>query len=409
MTQPPDGKPRDRLDELHIGQTASVERTITAEDVSAFARLSGDYNALHVDAEFAARTEFARPVAHGFLHAALLSTLIGMKLPGEGALYLQQTIDFSAPVFAGDRVEARGTIESIDRETRVISLKTEIVNSKGTVVLRGNARAKVLRLTEPSIQRETAVMAPSRLLEGRVALVTGASRGIGRATARLFASHGATVTINYLNSETAARSLRDEIVAQGGQCEAVKADVMRSEDVQHLIERAARHDRLDIVVNNAGPKIIANEFHRLGWDDMSRAYEAIAGSAFRVSQAALPFLKTAQGTIINVLSTAALGRTSYHWLPYVAAKSALHAISKNMAQELGPHGVRVNMVSPSMVDTDLVASAPDRLRQMTISRTPLRRLATVDDVAGAILMLASPYAQFITGENLIVSGGDVMV
>jgi len=110
-----------------------------------------------------------------------------------------------------------------------------------------------------------------------------------------------------------------------------------------------------------------------------------------------------------VLSTAALGRTAYHWLPYVSAKSALHAMSKNLAQELGPSGVTVNMVSPSMVDTDLVSGTPDRVRQMMISRTPLRRLATVDDVAGAILMLVSPYAQFITGENLLVTGGDVMI
>ena len=88
----------DRLDELHVGQAASVCRTVTSADVAAFAQLSGDYNALHLDSEFAARTEFARPVAHGFLHASMLSTLIGMKLPGCGALYLSQTIEFSAPM-----------------------------------------------------------------------------------------------------------------------------------------------------------------------------------------------------------------------------------------------------------------------------------------------------------------------
>jgi 3-oxoacyl-[acyl-carrier protein] reductase len=176
-----------------------------------------------------------------------------------------------------------------------------------------------------------------------------------------------------------------------------------------LLERAARGDRLDILVNNAGPKIVSAEFHRLKWPDMATAYADIVGSVFAVTQAALPYLKKSRGRIINVLSTAALGRTSYHWLPYVAAKSALHAMSKNLAQELGPSGITVNMVSPSMVETDLVAGTPDRVRQMMISHTPLRRLATVEDVAGAILMLASPYAQFITGENLLVTGGDVMI
>ena len=106
----------DRLRELKVGQTETLSRRIAAEDVDAFARLSGDYNALHVDEEFAARTEFAQRVVHGFLHASLLSTLVGTKLPGRGALYVSQTIQFSRPVFIGDTVEARATIEKIDEE-----------------------------------------------------------------------------------------------------------------------------------------------------------------------------------------------------------------------------------------------------------------------------------------------------
>ena len=100
----------DRLDALAVGHEDSLSRTITAEDVAAFAGLSGDYNALHVDEEFAARTSFRQRVAHGFLHASLLSTLIGMKIPGRGALYLSQTLDFTKAVFIGDTVTARGRI-----------------------------------------------------------------------------------------------------------------------------------------------------------------------------------------------------------------------------------------------------------------------------------------------------------
>lgn len=409
VTRPETSTLGDRLDELDVGQTERVERTITAADVAAFAALSGDFNALHVDPEFAARTEFGQPVAHGFLHASLLSNLVGMKIPGPGALYLSQSIEFSAPVFIGDRLEARATIESIDRDTRIVTLATETLNQKGVPVMRGKARVKVLRLGSPGLEAERAPARRSAMLEGRVALVTGASRGIGRATARLLAAHGAIVTINYHKSEQAAFQLRDEIRISGGTCEAIKADVANDRDVRMLLERAIRADELDILVNNAGPKIVANDFSRLKWQDMASAYADIVGTVFSVTQAALPYLKNAQGTVINVLSSAALGRTAHSWLPYVSAKSALHAMSKNLAQELGPSGVTVNMVSPSLVDTDLVAGTPDRVRQMMIGRTPLRRLATVDDVAGAILMLASPYAGFITGENLLVTGGDVMI
>jgi 3-oxoacyl-[acyl-carrier protein] reductase len=404
----------DRLEELCAGQTASVDRTVTFDDVAAFAQLSGDYNALHLDREFAARTEFSRPVAHGFLHASLLSTLIGMKLPGHGALYLSQTIEFSAPVFVGDSLVATATIDKIDRETRIVDLSTIINNQRGQAVLRGRARAKVLRLAEnpassaSSENKLDAGTRPAGLVSGKRALVTGASRGIGRATARLLAAQGAHVCINYRHSMTAAATLRDEIVAEGGQCIMIKADVTSARSASDLVEAAAGAAGLDILVNNAGPRIASAPFARVSWDQMAEAYQAIAGSAFNVTQAALPHLRKSSGRIINVISSAALGRTAFHWMPYAAAKAALHAMSKNLALELGPSGITVNTVSPSLVATDLVSDMPERVRQDFMGRTPLRRLATVDDVAGAILLLASPYASFITGDNLLVAGGEIM-
>lgn len=400
----------DRLRELKVGQTETLSRRITAEDVEAFARLSGDYNALHIDEEFAARTEFTQRVVHGFLHASLLSTLVGTKLPGRGALYVSQTIQFTRPVFIGDTVEARATIEKIDEETRLVTLRTQIAKTDGTCVLSGTALVKLLRLAEErSRPRDTAPAPKGRLLQGRTALVTGASRGIGRAIARLFADQGASVWVNYHRSRTAAESLEKEILDTGGSCRLIRADVMDDVDVRQLAADIVASGALDIVVHNAGPKVRSAAFTELAWSDLGSAYEEIVGSAFRVTQALLPSLKQSKGKIITILTSAALGRTSYHWLPYVAAKSALHAMCKNLAQELGPQGVTINMISPSMVDTDLTANIPDRMRNAMVSRTPLRRLANVDDVAGAALLLASPHASFITGENLLVTGGETMI
>ncbi len=396
----------DRLLELKIGQTDCLSRTITAEDVAAFARLSGDHNALHVDDEFAARTEFGQRVVHGFLNASLLSTLVGMKLPGRGALYVSQSIEFTKPVFIGDTVEARATVEKIDRDTRLVTLRTEIMRSDGSCVMRGVATVKVLRFAEQ--ERSAAPVESPRLLEGRVALVTGASRGIGRAVARLFGQNGAKVWVNYHKSQTAADAIAREIVGAGGYCRTIQADVTREGDVRQMMDQVTADSGLDVLVNSAGPKILSAPFARLNWSELAAAYDNIVGSAFRVTQAALPTLKARRGKVIMVLSSAALGRTAHNWLPYVAAKNALLAMSKNLAQELGPDGITVNMISPSLVETDLVANVPDRLREMTISRTPLRRLATPEDVAGAALMLASPYAGFITGENLLVTGGEHM-
>ena len=399
---------QDAFSRLSIGFSDSVVKTIRKEDVDAFAALSGDYNALHVDDEFAARTEFEQRVVHGFLHASLLSTLVGMRIPGPGALYLSQTIDFTLPVFIGDTVKAIGTITAIDVTTRVIGIKTEIVNQHGQKVLDGEARVKCLRLVNSHSEQQRKGSSMSDLLSGQVVLVTGASRGIGRSIAKTLATHGAKVWINYHRSEGAARSVAAEIEADGGACALVKADVTQREQVAGMLDEVTRQGQLHVLVNNAGPKIHSAAFEELTWPDMQSAFEQIVGSVFHITQAALPSLKRSRGKIINVLTSAIAGRTAYNWLPYVAAKSALLGLSKNLAQELGPSGIRVNMVSPSLTDTDLTANIPEKFRQMMVSRTPLRRLANVDDVAGAVLFLASPYSDFMTGDNLLITGGEVM-
>jgi 3-oxoacyl-[acyl-carrier protein] reductase len=215
--------------------------------------------------------------------------------------------------------------------------------------------------------------------------------------------------VSYHRSRIAAEKLEAEIGDAGGTCRLVMADITSDDDVQRMAGAVGASGALDILVHSAGPKIRSAAFDELSWKDLASAYEEIVGGAFRVTQALLPSLRQAKGRIITILTSAALGRTAFNWLPYVAAKSALHAMSKNLAQELGPQGIAVNMISPSMVDTDLTANIPDRVRQAVVSRTPLRRLATVDDVAGAALLLASPYAAFITGENLLVTGGETMI
>jgi 3-oxoacyl-[acyl-carrier protein] reductase len=405
ISQGPDG-----FSALFVGHRASVKKTITLEDVKTFAELSGDYNELHVSDEFAARTEFERLVVHGLLHASLLSNLCGSKIPGQGGLCLSQAFNFTKPVFIGDTVEAVGTIKSIDPVTRVIGIKTEIVNQHGDRVLEGEAKVKILRLSAPHsekpIQRAESM---ASLLTGRVALVTGASRGIGRAIAGTLAAHGATVWINYNRSQGAAEAIAREIQEIGGNCFTVKADVTQDRDVAAMIEAIAQKGGLDVLVNNAGPKIVSGSFHDQSWANMQAAFDQVVGSVFRVTKAALPHLTKSKGRIINVLAAAVIGRTALTWLPYVTAKGALLSFTKNLAQELGPSGIRINMVSPSMVDTDLVSDVPEKVRQMAVSRTPLRRIATVQDVAGAVLFLASPYADFVTGDNLLVTGGEVMI
>lgn len=404
------GEPQDPMERFPVGHTESLTRTITAADVSAFAQLSGDTNALHLNEQFAARTDFRRCVAHGFLHASLLSTLVGTRLPGHGALYLSQTLDFTKPVFIGDIVTATGRVERVDRNARVLTLRTMITNQDGIVVLDGNAQVKIIaQAALPSEPRDSSLpQLSSGLLSGKIALVTGASRGIGRSVAHALAANGAKVFVNYCRSADAANAVVRDIVAQGGDALTICCDVTDASQVSALADTIGT-EGLDILVNNAGFPIPSGTISSFNWSDMQKAFNEIVGSVFNTTRSLLPALKKRQGRIITIASSAALGRTTHNWLPYVTAKSALIGMCKNLAQELGPAGVRVNTISPSMCTTDLTAEVPDRVRQSIVSRTPLRRLATPDDVAGAVVFLASPLSDFITGDNLLVTGGETMI
>lgn len=123
-----------------IGQSASVSKTITAEDIEAFAKLSGDRNPIHFDEEYAARTRFGQRIAHGMLSAGLISTVIGMHLPGSGAIYLSQELKFLRPVLIGDTITATATISATNPEKRILVLATECVNQKGELVIKGEAK-----------------------------------------------------------------------------------------------------------------------------------------------------------------------------------------------------------------------------------------------------------------------------
>jgi 3-oxoacyl-[acyl-carrier protein] reductase len=225
-------------------------------------------------------------------------------------------------------------------------------------------------------------------LENRVALITGASRGIGRAAARLLAAAGARVAVNYARDAKAAESAVEEIRTAGGEARALGADVADPAAARKLVaDTVAAWGKLDVVVNNAGvwPENPAGSGDLTAWD---LAFDVNTRGAFVVTDAAIPHLEKTGGSIVFVSSTAGQRGEARH-SAYAASKGALISYTKSLASELGPRGIRVNCVAPGWVDTDMSA-------------------ATADDVAGAILFLVSDLARHVQGEVLNVNGGSVL-
>ena len=248
----------------------------------------------------------------------------------------------------------------------------------------------------------------SKPLEGKVAIVTGASRGIGRAIALELAQRGAQVVVNYNRSTEAAAEVVAAIEATGGQAAAVQADVSDFEQAGGLIQAGLEaFGQIDILVNNAGTTRdqLLMLMKEQDWDDVLRIN---LKSIFNCCKAvARPMVRRRQGRIINITSVSGIagqgGQTNY-----AASKAGIIGFTKSLAKELGPRSITVNCVAPGFVPTDLTADLPEDLLQKAIEVTPLRRMGQPEEIAYAVAFLASDEASFITGETLTVDGGLVM-
>ncbi len=247
-------------------------------------------------------------------------------------------------------------------------------------------------------------------LDGQKALITGGSRGIGRATAVLFARAGCDVAFNYVSNEAAAEDVRKSVEELGRQCLAYKGQVASKTDVDNMVNDILdRWGALDTVVNNAG----VWTYLTMGELDEKVYRETVninIDGVFFVIDAVVPAMKEkGRGGIINVTSTAGVRGEAFH-SHYAASKSALHGLTKSLAVELAPHNIRVNCVAPGWVDTDMCAgvfSEPGYREKVRLS-IPLLRIPPPEDIAGPILFLASDLARHITGEVLNVNGGSVL-
>ena len=250
----------------------------------------------------------------------------------------------------------------------------------------------------------------ARRFDGKVVIVTGAARGMGKATAVAFAREGARVVVNDVLPAAAERAA-DEIRAAGGAATAIAVDVSRREEAQRLVQEAVRlFGTVDVLVNNAGI-LSRTALEAISEDEWDRIMAVNAKGVFLCSQAVFLVMKAKRyGKIVNVASSAGRSVSTFGGAAYTTSKAAVLGLTRHIAREGAPHGINCNSTSPGSMDTEMVRenATPERIAAES-AKIPLGRLGTAKDEARLVLFLASDDAAYITGATVDINGGDLMI
>jgi 3-oxoacyl-[acyl-carrier protein] reductase len=374
-----------------------VERFVVGDEfVRRFAELSGDENPIHVDAAEARTFGYSRCVAHGAILIALISRVIGTRLPGPGAVWMNQSIVWVAPVFVGDEIELVVEVVRVSLGAGLLFLQMNATVGEVTVMT-GSGQVKV----SPRLSGEE-----SSDTGARVALVTGGSRGIGAAIATRLAAEGCTVVLGY-HRDGAAAGVLAAIQEHGGKGSAFQADLAEPGEGARVVQQVlAQHGRLDIVVHGATPPIRRIGVQQASFEDVEVYLAVYLRSAIDMVLSASPGMGERRfGRFIFLGTSYMFGTPPTGLGAYVAGKEALWGYAKSVAGELGPKGITTNLVSPGMTVTDLVSEIPARFKEVEARKSSLRRLATVDDAANLVAFLASDAGGYLNGVNLPLTGG----
>ncbi len=242
-------------------------------------------------------------------------------------------------------------------------------------------------------------------LDGKIALVTGGSRGIGRACAEAFAAQGATVIVNYVKGESAAREVADAIIAKGGKADIAGFDVADTKATEAALEAAIkRHGKLDILVANAGIAI-DGLLLRLKDEDLTQLFDVNVKGALTCARVATKSMMRSKTGRVIFLSSVVAEMGNGGQTAYAATKAAVIGAAKCIAREFASRNITVNVVAPGFVDTDMTTSITDAMKEQMLKSIPLGRTGRASEIAAACVYLASDEASYVTGQVLRVNGG----
>jgi NAD(P)-dependent dehydrogenase (short-subunit alcohol dehydrogenase family) len=337
----------------------------------------------------------------------LLSTLVGMRLPGRFATFVSCKVTFAGAVALGTPGQLRGSVEGVTPAGESASIRASILQRGEELAA---ARLKVLVNPAPKPTIGCEVIRQQHLepgVRGKVAVVTGSSRGIGEATAKLLAMHGARTVVHYFRGRHDARVIVDDIRSAGGEAVALGCDIRDEREVERLFAQVLDvYGRVDILVNNAVNDFRPKPVLKLEWSEYLEELDVSLKGMHHCCRAAVSAFKRHGGGKIVNLSSVAVDNPVRGQNKYITAKGAVVAYTRSLAKELIGDNIQVNLVVPNTTETDLLSSIPSEwVRRIASDREYGRNLAPIE-VAHAIVFLASSWADGMTGQQIVLNLGE---
>jgi 3-oxoacyl-[acyl-carrier protein] reductase len=392
---------------IKVGDKAKMTHIITEDDVNNFVKLTGDDNRLHVDKEYAKSTEFKIPVVHGMLGASFISTIIGTKLPGDGALWYSQTLEFHKPVRINDEITIEAEVISKNNKNNSVELKTNIYNQHNQIVTSGNAKVKIIN--QAVVEAKSINEKKEKEKLGAI-LIIGSTGGIGKELAIKLSENGYDIILHYNSNNSKANEIKSICELNNVKCLIVKANLINQNEIDFMLDRIYQNNiQVYGFVNCATIKIPVIKFSEITWNYFEDQININIKANFFLLKSILSKMTSLGNGRVILITSNVVDMPVNDWSHYITAKNALTGFAKALALEYSSKGITVNCVSPSMIDTDLLSEIPQKVKMLVEARTPVKRLCTPIDVANAVLFLLSENSSFITGETLRLNGGQNMI
>ena len=379
--------------DYEIGQNANFDFHVTSDVIDKFAEFSGDYNQLHMSDDFSKNSGYGKRVAHGMIGMSLVSRLIGMYLPGEGSLWTDHSIKFTAPVRIDDKLNIMGTVTSFNKLRMILKLDVKITNQNNQPVLIGSFTVQIPEIQNSQSQETT----------GSDIIILGYSGGIGTAltTKILENTNYRVIGVSRSNKEDNFSKY-----IKNGRLITIESDITDPISREKFLNNLANLNiNLHALINLFGHPIIFGTIEETNWESIHKVINDEIGSAYEIMRNIIKYMdNTNGGRIIMLSSIAADNYKDTNWLTYQITKSIINTLTKLSASEFGKKNITVNALSPGILETSFSSSISKRVSLKQITESALQRSISVSEISENIMFLLSSSSKNITGQIIKVDG-----